>query len=326
MTTQPDTIRILFLGGAKRVSMARMLREAASRRGYALELLSYELGIREPIAVEAEVIPGLRWSDPDLDSDLRQLITGRSIDCVIPFVDGAIAPAARLAQSIPQLYCPGCTPQLSEQLYDKVASAELFAKAGLPAPDTIDPYNPIFPIIAKPRRGSASRGILVIRNAADLQRLDPASWNDYIFQRFIEHAVEYTVDCFVSREGEPLAVSPRIRLVTVGGEVSRTRTVPDPALTGSAIQAIEALGLRGAVTLQYLRAADSPELTPLLMEINPRLGGGAVCSVHAGADIPGMIIDEITGVTPIGATAVQPYVEVARYQQEVVFYPDEQSS
>jgi len=33
----------------------------------------------------------------------------------------------------------------------------------------------------------------------------------------------------------------------------------------------------------------------MIMEINPRLGGGAVAAVHAGADIPAMIISEALG-------------------------------
>ena len=55
------------------------------------------------------------------------------------------------------------------------------------------------------------------------------------------------------------------------------------------------------------------------MEINPRLGGGAVCSVHAGADIPGMILDEAMGVTCHRAP-YRPGTEIARYLQEVVFF------
>ena len=35
-------IRILFLGGAKRVSMARMFKSAARRLGYEAEIFSYE--------------------------------------------------------------------------------------------------------------------------------------------------------------------------------------------------------------------------------------------------------------------------------------------
>mgnify|MGYP001035109838 FL=1 len=82
-------------------------------------------------------------------------------------------------------------------------------------------------------------------------------------------------------------------------------------------RALSAIGLRGAVTVQLIRDDDTGRL--YIMEINPRLGGGAVCSVHAGADIPGMILDEAMGVTCHRAP-YRPGTEIARYLQEVVFF------
>ena len=84
--------------------------------------------------------------------------------------------------------------------------------------------------------------------------------------------------------------------------------------------ALSKLELLGAVTIQLIRDLDSGAL--YIMEINPRLGGGAVCAVHAGADIPGMIIDEARGIVPTGAD-YRPGTEIARYMQEVVFYNQE---
>jgi hypothetical protein len=55
------------------------------------------------------------------------------------------------------------------------------------------------------------------------------------------------------------------------------------------------------------------------MEINPRLGGGAVCSVHAGADLPGYILDEWQGIELPSNVVCQADVKICRYMQEVVF-------
>ncbi|MDE6303839.1 MAG: ATP-grasp domain-containing protein, partial [Paramuribaculum sp.] len=56
-----------------------------------------------------------------------------------------------------------------------------------------------------------------------------------------------------------------------------------------------------------------------LMEINPRLGGGAVASVHAGADIPAMIISEMFGRRP-APVVPKADVLIKRYFEETVFY------
>lgn len=290
MSSDRPDIGILMLGGAKRLTMAGCLAEAFMRLGFEPEFYSYELSAEEPIAEAATVITGLRWGDPGLMDHLRRVCRDNGINIVLPFVDGAIEPAARLAREDDGIYCPCCSPELSAVLFDKVRSAEVFAAAGLEIPATWKPGTPAaFPLIAKPRCGSASKGIRILTDEAALAALDRPA--DYLVQEYVEGAEEITVDCFVTRSGDVAAVSPRLRLLTLGGEVTRTVTIAEADVTEGAVRAVKALGLRGAVTLQYLRTPSRL----LLMEINPRLGGGATASIAAGADIAAMIAEEALG-------------------------------
>lgn len=307
-----------MLGGAKRVPMARMIAEACRQRGVEPVMASYELREDEPIASVAKVVKGLKWGDPGVKTHiintLRSLGTQDDSYAVVPFVDGSIEIAAQLSLENEWIYSPTSDAEKSKALFDKVESAILFEKHGLPVPATIDDIDPIYPLIAKPRRGSASKGIKIVRSEADLPRENSS---DYLLQELIEPADEYTVDCFISQEGEILAISPRKRIDITGGEVTRTMTTDYPKLKDLSATVIKRLGLKGAVTIQWIERKGSGN--PLLMEINPRLGGGAVCSVHAGADLPGFIVDEATGKKPNPAVKIQPNVEIARYFQEVVF-------
>ena len=61
-----QVVNILFLGGAKRVAMGRLFKEAGRKFGMDVMLFSYELSSQVPIAEEASVIVGRRWADPDL--------------------------------------------------------------------------------------------------------------------------------------------------------------------------------------------------------------------------------------------------------------------
>lgn len=311
---------ILMLGGAKRVAMARMIEEACHKRGIEPVIASYELNEREPIASVGKVVKGLRWSDKNVDEHIVKTLHDLGQDgdhfALIPFVDGSIETAARISESMPNIYSPTSAPEKSKALFDKTESARLFEKHQIPVPATIDAKAPKFPLIAKPRKGSASKGIAIVRNHDELSRLNT---DEYLLQELIEPAEEYTVDCFAARDGRILAISPRRRLVTTGGEVTRTITTDDPKIKELSKTVIERLNLRGAITLQFIK---HPEGDPLLMEINPRLGGGAVCSVHAGADLPGNIVDEATGEDPQPSDRIQPNVEIARYFQEVVFKGD----
>lgn len=303
-------LRIMMLGGAKRVSMGRKFIEAGRRMGYETLLYSYELSPYQPISSVARVITGLRWSDPAVIEDLIRIITAEGIDIVVPFVDGAVAIAATLSQQQPGLFAPTCTPGQAEDFFDKVKADAIFSSLGLPVPGYTARSGG--QLIAKPRHGSASNGLRIIASADEL-----ADQSAYLIQEYIADRTEYTVDCYVSRDGRITALSPRIRLETSGGEVTRTQTVDDPDITALVQRTLTLTGLKGAVTVQLLRDNTRPERL-MLMEINPRLGGGAVCSVHAGADIPAMIIAEGCNL-PVTSASTKPGVMIARYPEETVF-------
>ena len=141
--------------------------------------------------------------------------------------------------------------------------------------------------------------------------------DDYLIQERIDNRSEITVDCYVSAiDGGVKALSPRRRLATAGGEVTDTVTIADGRIDDIVGRTLRSLGLTGAVTVQLIEDLDDGRL--MLMEINPRLGGGAVRSVCAGADIPSMIVAEARGMAAVPAQA-KPGVRITRYMQEVVF-------
>lgn len=310
------TLAILLLGGAKRVSVARMLKQAARARGVEACLYSYELGPRMPIAREATVITGLRWADPAVSAHIHAAAASHGVRCIIPFVDPAVGIASRLALQDPALFVPVSPPGVCDAMFDKIVADDIFEQQGLPRPRRYRRGRPDFPLIAKPHTGSASKGIRIIDTVSDFREV-VAPDSGYLLQEYVADRTEYTVDCYVSRQGRVCCVSPRVRLETVGGEVTRTVTIDSPEVVDVATRVLKRVGLRGAVTVQLLRSKADGRL--MVMEVNPRLGGGVVCSVHAGADIPGMIIDEALGREPQPCPGVAPGVEIARYFQEVPF-------
>ena len=60
----------------------------------------------------------------------------------------------------------------------------------------------------------------------------------------------------------------------------------------------------------------------VVMEVNPRLGGGAVAAVCAGADIPALIIAEATD-RPLNPTEARSGILVQRYLNEISFDTNE---
>lgn len=287
-------MNILFLGGAKRVGMARLFKAVEPD----VKLFSYELSDRVPISIEAEIIIGKRWKDPELDADLRQIVREKAIDIVIPFVDGAIEPAARLRDIV---FTPSCR---AEEYTDKILCDKRLRELGLPVPERRGVKN-----IAKPRLGAASQGLIVFDGESNIDE------EEYLIQEYIEHRREITVDCYVSNS-EICACVPRERMEVSGGEVTRTRTFHSQRVSELARTVLTKTALQGAVTIQFIEDLDTSRL--MVMEINPRLGGGAVCSVAAGANIPEMMIREAQGLD-IKPVCDYKDIEMARYSSEVFF-------
>ena len=311
-----NKLTVLMLGGARRVSMAELLQRSGERLGFDVRIVSYELDDQVPIATVGKVVTGLRWNDPDVVEDILRVVTEHEAKIILPFVDGSISIAAKCKERMPTLFVPVSDPETSMLMFDKKLAAQAFVDAGIPVPTTYKIINAEMPVIAKPRFGSASRGIHIFDDIEDLMHLKDIS--EYLLQEYIANKREYTVDCYVSKEGEILVTVPRERLEIMGGEVTRTITKRLPILEEMSREIIEKFELRGPVTLQFLYDMDRDRY--LLMEVNPRLGGGVICSIYAGAPIADYILSE---AFDIPVRACDDWIDntlMARYQKETIFF------
>lgn len=319
-----NKLTFLFLGGSKRVGMARLFQKAASDSGYKVEIAGYELDCACPLsAIATNMVEGLRWSDPEVLAHIDNTVTSLGIDVIIPFVDGAVSIAAEYVARYPhrKVFAPVSERELADKMFDKVAAAALFEQKDLPIPATYRLGDPCLRLIAKPRFGSASKGIVEIDSLQKLYEFQGRE-DRYLIQERIDNREEITVDCYAEvRTGRIVGVSPRIRLETAGGEAVRTVTVDSPQAVGLAQRAIERIGLRGAITVQIIHDLDNDRY--MIMEINPRLGGGAVASVYAGFNLPSAIIQDALGKAPIEAGKTEAGVLTTRYLDDVVFRPND---
>ena len=309
-------LTLLMLGGARRVSMAELLKRSGERLGYDIRIVSYELDVQVPIATVGKVVTGLRWNDPGVVDDILRVVIEYEAKIILPFVDGSISVAARCKERMPDLFVPVSDPETASLMFDKILAAKAFRDAEIPIPTTYKIIDAEMPIIAKPRFGSASRGIHIFKDIDDLMHLKDIS--EYLLQEYIQEKKEYTVDCYVAADGEILVTVPRERLEVMGGEVTRTVTTRLHQLEKMSREIIEKFELRGPVTLQFLY--DIRRDRYLLMEVNPRLGGGVICSIYAGAPIPDYILSEALGIPVRPCDDWIDHTLMARYQKETIFF------
>lgn len=309
-------INILFLGGSKRISVAKEFIERSAQLGRQITIYAYELNPHEPISEFGIILKGLKWNDPNLINDLSDKINEYKIDIVIPFVDIATIVCSRLKEKNNRLFFPGSSLSLNLQLMDKCSSESLFVKHSILIPESTK----TFPLIAKIKTGSGGKGIFIAQTHAQEQFFfNSFNEEDYHIQRFLD-GTEYSVDSYITQVGDIISVVPRERVEAVNGEATRSKTCNDLNLIELTRVIIGKLSLKGVVTLQFIKEHTTGAV--YLIEINPRFGSGVVTSIAAGASIPGFILNEFLGLELNECVNWRPNLEMVRYFSESFFYAD----
>ena len=100
---------------------------------------------------------------------------------------------------------------------------------------------------------------------------------------------EITIDALIDFDGKPLHYVPRTRLRTLAGESILGVTIDDGEIREwleRLINAAAALGARGPITCQAFLTASGP----VLIDVNPRFGGGFPLAHAAGGHYPEWIL------------------------------------
>lgn len=308
-------INILFLAGGKKVSLAERFISAAKKKGRRANIFSYELKEDAPLLSIAKIIKGLKWDDKKIIPHLQSVIKKNRIHIVLPLVDPAIVIASRLKNKLPgNIFLPVSDETICSTFFDKEIANRWFVNNKFNVPGS----ERRLPLIAKPVKGSASNGILFIRDRSTLNFFDQNfNAKDYILQRCIE-GEEFTVDCYIDSQGKILSVVPRKRIEVSSGEVIKTLVVKDNELVSLTHAVLGKSKLTGPVNVQIIREAKTRKL--FLVEINPRFGGGVIATIEAGADIPLMILNEYLHLPNKEVKKVKENLLMLRAYREIFTY------
>ncbi len=132
---------------------------------------------------------------------------------------------------------------------------------------------------------------------------------------------EYTIDVFCNFEGEPIYITPRVRIATRAGEVSKTEIRNDPLLIKQAMKIIDTLKPKGPLTIQAIKNKEDEDY--YFIEINARFGGGAPLSMMAGVDSAEAVYDILVGKkVEYKPGAAKDGVVFLRFDQSIVVRKD----
>ena len=243
-------------------------------------------------------------SSPDFVSSVVNLAREHRVGLVIPTVDPELPVYSRHRDEFSK---HGITvliskPETIDLTNDKVNTHRWLAEKGFPTVrqgfcEEIlgEPQNWEFPLIVKPRSGSASRGVFRVGTREQLFFVASQSDPEDLIVQAPALGREYTVDVLVNRSGRCVCAVPRKRLEVRAGEVSKGMTVRHPMVEGLAKSIAEALpGSYGPMNIQIFHDPDSGALN--VVEINARFGGGYPLTEAAGGLYIRWILEELLGL------------------------------
>lgn len=273
------------MGAAKRLSLLERFQDAAVAEGIDIKMYSVEFNRRVPIANCAEIIEGPSFRDPKSEQFLVEVAGDLDIDIVIPNIDPATVVLSKVKRQLEEsgIWAVISESDLCTAMFDKGLADLWFREHKLRVPD-----GESYPRIVKVRTGSGAKGQFIVNSEDELSVLiSNKNIADYIFQAFVS-GQEYTVDAYVSRSGALMGCLSRKRIVVSDGEVEVSETSRHDEILRLSEQILSIPGWQGPITLQFIDG----DKGPVLIEVNPRFGGGATHAVHCGLDMPRWILRE----------------------------------
>ncbi|MBD2387488.1 ATP-grasp domain-containing protein [Cylindrospermum sp. FACHB-282] len=210
-------------------------------------------------------------------------------------------------------------PEIIDICFDKWATFEFLKSCGIPVPQTylslaearqgLERGEITFPVVVKPRWGSASIGIAYPEDDEELQ-LVYSFVNKLLSRTFladisasapqqcvlIQQRVfgeEYGIDVINDLESRYITTFVKRKLAMRAGETDRAITVRDETL--------ENLGAKIGHKLGHIANLDCDVIVNsqgfYVIEMNPRFGGGYPFSHMAGANLPAALIAWFNGET-----------------------------
>jgi carbamoyl-phosphate synthase large subunit len=297
-----DNFNVLISSAGRRVALVNIFRRALAdmeRRGRVMAADMSSLSSAFHSADHSFLVPSCTHPEfiPSILKNCRQ----HAIDLVIPTIDPELPIYAEHRESFSDIgtTIAVSTPEVVAITCDKVTTHQWLVERGFP---TVKQFScgegdvrsngwP-FPLLVKPRRGSASIGVAVVEDRLQLEIATRAG--DYVAQT-IAAGNEHTIDVLTDRAGRCVCAVPRRRLETRSGESSKGITVRSEELISLAERICESLpGAYGPLTIQVFVDDSTGEIN--VVEINPRFGGGFPLSWEAGARYPQWMIEEILGL------------------------------
>ena len=318
--TRSQNLKIVIASAGHRAHYLDWFRTALRSQGLRGEVIALEY--RESASSFASADRGVvvpAYNAPVYRETIANWVSRESPDLFISLNDYELQVLSTgLADELRRTGCIVAALESGAQtiVLDKHLMASALTQRGLPSPatwlgsevDSVRAANPNGRFIVKHRFGSGSTG-LCFASAADLGdavsesaksakggdgRASSNGLDAVVLQELLPGA-EYGVDGVYSLDGEGslLGVLARRKDRMRGGDTDVATTVAPGVFTASMAALGDLLKPVGPIDVDFRESADG---TPLIIDVNPRFGGGYPFCHLAGADLPAHMVRSLAGL------------------------------
>lgn len=310
-------MNILFTCAGRRNYLINYFKEALKGQG---KIYASDMQLTAPALVDADVaIQTPEIYDEDYISSLKRIIKENDIKAVIPLNDLELPILSEHKAELESLGAKVivANKHVIDISFDKWKTVAFLEKLGLKSPNTylsiekakkaIHKGDLSFPLVIKPRWGSASIGICFPENIRELELcyelqgigvkrtiLAECSKEDYNKAILIQEKLpdkEYGMDILNDFSGNYVGTFVREKLSMRSGETDKAISVIDPRF--------DALGKTLGKGLKHLGSMDCDVFEKdgklYVLELNPRFGGGYPFSHEAGVNTAAIYIEWLKG-------------------------------
>lgn len=286
---------ILITAAGRRVELVKLFQKALTKFIPSGKVFASDANplLSAACAIADGVLHSPLVSDPDYIDTILGFCLKSGIKIVVPTTDRDLL---KLSVSREIFLEHGITiiisdPELVDICNDKRKTSEFCVKYNIKYPQILNSEKLTYPCFCKPFDGSGGKRAFPIFEANDLTKKiksDPKM----MFMEYIPPSYkEYTCDAYFSQSGHLKCLVPRERLEVRGGEVSKAITRRNYIYYGLVKKFNKISGFRGCLTIQCFGCEETGDI--VLLEINPRFGGGFPLSAAAGANYCEWLIAEI---------------------------------
>jgi carbamoyl-phosphate synthase large subunit len=286
---------ILITSAGKRVSLVKAFKKELIKYFPTAKVFVVDSDIEHSAAAQVadNAFKIVKINDFNYIDSLLEICIKNKVTVIIPTLDTGLRV---LSKNIDKFSQHGINIVISDSniithCNSKKSSKRFFEKFNINSPKLYSKDNYKLPLFIKPNTGSSSQDNFIIKKEASLSKSHFTN-KELLFFEYIDRSQydEFTCDLYYDKSSVLKCVIPRRRIQVRAGEVMKARTERNELVGFFKTKLLNFKGVRGCINIQCFLNKTSRDI--IVIEMNPRFGGGYPLSYLAGGNYPKWIIQE----------------------------------